>query len=496
MDRYIDVDVTVGSGIIGTYQRMPQKLERVFSEFIDNTTQSFIDHKDELIKVTKSTVNKIEITWNNSEIVIKDKAFGMNKDDFSRALKLNAPADSYSENSRSQYGMGLKIAAAYLGDWYSIESTQLGSKEKYYAVVDVQEWMKTNPRTVKCTISDVQENTHYTIITIRKPLRDLTTSLDETLRKKLALIYSKDLDSGDLEIFLNGRPIISTDPELRENQETGSEYLNYFEDSFVFNEVEYNYSGWIGILKTASTDDAGFTLSQYGRGIKLNYRPSDIFGKPNSFQYQRVVGEIQLDDKKWRVTFNKDEFIWDDGLEKEFIKSLKGNKDIKYITSVAGTLRKDGPKKPIVEPKDIEKNTSKLQDKYSQLGKVEKTQVETYQPDSPTVVIEHTEEVKANIVNITWESVDYSFDIQVKNDDPDLPWFNVQKKSDDNAYYIVINGTAQYFEEYNKKECKDLIVNFAITLALAQLSSARLGVEFNKSGILINQMNQIIKNIK
>lgn len=496
MNRIEREDVSVGSGIIATYQRMPQKLERVFAEFIDNSTQSFSDHKEELIKVTKNSVNKIIIKWTSTEIVIEDKAYGMNRDDFRRALKLNSPAAYYSDNSRSQYGMGLKIAAAYLGDWYSIESTQLGSKEKYYSVIDVSEWKKTNPTEIDNQISDVQENEHYTKITIKKLQKQLTNSIDKNLRKKLALIYSNDLESGDLEIFLNGIPIISTDPELRINLDKNSEYLSYFEDSFEFNDEVYNYSGWIGILKTASTDDAGFTLSQYGRGIKLNYRPSEIFGKSNSFQYQRIVGSIMLDDKKWKISFNKDEFIWDDGLEKAFILSLKANKEIREMTSIAGTLRKDTPAKPVVNQIDAVKTTEKLKDKYSHLSSVKKTQVKPFIPDQPNVIIESSENVTANIVNISWESVDYSFDVQVKNDDPNLEWFSLQKKDDNNGYYIIINGTSEYFAEYSKKECKDLIVSFAITLALAQLSSVRIGCTLDKSGILFNQINQIIKNVK
>ena len=495
MDRFENVDVKVGSGIIATYNRMPQKLERVFAEFIDNSTQSFFDHRDELVKVTKSSVNRIEITWNSTEIVIKDKAYGMNYGDFKRALKLNSPASSYTDKSRSQYGMGLKIAAAYLGEWYSIETTQLGSKEKYYAVVDIADWKKNNPETIPCTISDIQENTHYTIITIKKNIKELTTSTDENLRKKLALIYSKDLESGDLELFLNGRPIIKTDPELRENQETGSEYLEFFEDKFVFNDVEYKYNGWIGILKTASTDNAGFTLFQYNRGIKLNYRPSEIFKKSNSFQYQRVVGEIYLDDPKWKISFNKDDFIWDDGLEKAFINSLKSNKEVKIITAISQALRRDGPIKPVVENKDLEKNKSEFQAKYDNLVNVDKTQLAPFKPDLPVVIIDQKDEINSNIVNITWESINYSFDIQVKNDNLDLNWFNIQKKDEDNSYYIILNGSSQYFESYNKKECKKLIVDFAITLALAQLSSVRLGLEYSKSGLLIDQINKIIKNV-
>ena len=43
-------DVTVGSGIISIFQRQNFRLERVFSEFIDNSLQSFLDHQDVLKK--------------------------------------------------------------------------------------------------------------------------------------------------------------------------------------------------------------------------------------------------------------------------------------------------------------------------------------------------------------------------------------------------------------------------------------------------------------
>lgn len=495
MDRIVKEDVSVGSGIIVSYQRMPQKLERVFAEFIDNSTQSFYEHKDELYKVTKQTVCKVWITWNNSEIIIEDNAYGMNHDDFKRALRLNMPKQEYSEKSRSQYGMGLKIAAAYLGDWYSIESSQLYSIEKYFSIIDIDDWKTNNPTEIDNQISDTQPSRHFTKIVIKKLQKKLTTSVEKSLRKKLALIYSKDISTGDLELYLNNIPVVSIDPELRKNIDTGSEYLCFFEDEFEFNDEMYSYSGWIGILKTASTDDAGFTLSQYGRGIKLNYRPYDIFGKSNSFQYQRVVGEIQLDDKKWKVSFNKDEFIWDDGLEKAFVGSLKSNKDVKNITTIAGNLRKDPPQvKPVIKPEDVEKNKKSINEKYEGLKKVEKTQIKTFVPDKPVVVITQEEKDKPNIIDITFESVRYSFDIQIKNDDHNMDWFNIQKKDENNSYYIIINGSTSYFADYNKKECKDMIMNLSVALALAQISSVRLGLPFDKSSIFINQLNQIIKN--
>lgn len=497
MVRSIKEDVSVGSGIIGIFNRMPQKLERVFAEFIDNSTQSFNDNKEELMKITKSTVCKIFITWNDDEITIRDNSFGMSHDDFKHALKLNNPRNNYSENSRSQYGMGLKTASTYLGRWYSIETTMYGSKEKYYSVIDVDYFEKNNPKEIDNKITDALETDHYTIITIKKLYKKLTNAIDASLRKKLALIYSKDISQGDLEIYLNGRMIQEIDPELRVNQNTGSEYLKYFEDSFEFNNETYEYHGWVGILKTASTDDAGFTLLQYGRGIKLNYRPSEIFGKSNSFQYQRVVGEIQLDDKKWKISFNKDDFIWDDGLEKAFIDSLKTNSDVKEIREIAGTLRKSiDDLKPVVKQEDAKKIVDKLSVKYSELENITKTYVENADNDQPVIVIDPEDNVEANIIKITYDSVDYSFDVQVRNDKSSDNWLSIQKKDENNSYYVIINGLTNYFNSYNKKECKDLIVDFAVALALAQLASVRVGLGLEKSGIMIKQLNEILKNRK
>lgn len=494
MNRVEKENVSVETGIIATYQRMPQKLERVFAEFIDNSTQSYKDHRDSLIKANKNDACKVSITWNDEEIVISDNCFGMNHDDFRRALRLNTPKEKYPEKSRSQYGMGLKIAAAYLGNWYSIDSTQLGSSERYYSVVDIEEWKKSNPTKIDNNISDVKENMHYTKIVIKKLIKQFTAAIDKDLRKKLGNIYKAELANGELELTINGRPITSKDPELRINQDTGNEYFHAFEEQFEFNEKNYSFSGWIGILATASTDDAGFTLSQYGRGIVLGYRPPEIFGKSNSFQYQRLVGEIQLDDDKWKISFNKDTFIWDDGLEKAFIECLKSNKEVSEIKNIAGELRRDS--RPSITPGYLQKSQKKIEARFQGLRTVEKTQLTSIPNDAPVIAIPADEGEKENIVEIEWESIKYKFDIRVKMDDPASDWFSLQKKSENNEYYIIINGRFEYFIEYMTNESKELCVSFAISLALAQLSSVRLGLQLKDSKVFISQLNTIIKHIK
>lgn len=492
MSRIEKENITVGSGIIGIFQRMPQKLERVFAEFIDNSTQSFMDHKKELKEIAKKETCVVKITWDSREIVIEDNAYGMSRDDFRRALRINSPQDSYSPKSRGQYGMGLKIAAAYLGDWYSIETTMLNNSEKYYSSFDIQEMKKTNPDTVENIITETSLQEHYTKIVVKNMVVKFNSNVDKTLRKQLANIYNADLTEGSLEIYLNGIQILPSDPELRIDDETGSEYLKSFECEFTFNKYTYSFDGWIGILKTGSTDEAGFTLSQNGRGIILNYRPKEW--KSNSFEYQRVVGVINLDDKYWKIAFNKDQFAWHDGLENEFVKALLDNKDVSELVSIAKSLRKK--KTPVIDDSDVAGHIPGLQHGFGALNDPGKTQLEPTIPDSaPPVSL--GDEKESNIIKVIWESIEYTFEVRVVSDDknPDSDWIKICRKDGINEYYLVLNGLTNCFLKYNHKKCKSMMVEFAISLALAKLSSVRLGLNLDDSDIFINSLNQILRNI-
>ena len=84
------------------------------------------------------------------------------------ALRLSKRSDNYYEGSLGQFGMGLKYAAISLGDEYTIETTALGSKEKFKATIN-RELLENNSTTVTNEIDDnYDQNKHYTKITIKK----------------------------------------------------------------------------------------------------------------------------------------------------------------------------------------------------------------------------------------------------------------------------------------------------------------------------------------
>src|SRR5690606_23721098 len=124
-------------------------------------------------------------------------------------------------------------------------------------------------------------------------------------------IYHKFIDNNDLEIvFAPNDHVKYSEPELWINDDN-SEYSEDFEDTFEFSGQKYTYYGWVGILRVGDTKNsgfAGFSLHHKNRIIKTNYRNENLLGRANGFSYQRIVGDINLND--FPVDFNKSDFSW------------------------------------------------------------------------------------------------------------------------------------------------------------------------------------------
>jgi len=81
---------------------------------------------------------------------------------------------------------------------------------------------------------------------------------------------------------------------------------------------------FVAIRETASTRLAGLALFRRKRLIMGSadeaYRPEDIFGRSNTYPYQRIFGEIHL--KGFFVSHTKDGIKWEES-EDEFLRKLR-----------------------------------------------------------------------------------------------------------------------------------------------------------------------------
>lgn len=509
MSKKKKADITVGTGIMEAFTRMPVETEQLLREFIDNSTTSYYDHRTELDKVVDSHKCIVTIDWDDSQIVIEDNANGMSEEEFLRALKPNARAEHYSQGSRGQYGLGLKYAALNLGSWYSIETTAYGSNELYYAEIDLDE-LRKNIETVDYSVNESPKEKHYTKITIKlldRTIKDPPKkrapkeTKEEKLRTALSYIYRNDITNCDLDIYMNNKKIVYIEPEYKQ-KENGGDWFTTFDCEFEFSGKTYSFSGWAAILAKASVSNAGFMLLQKGRAIQLNYRPEDLFGKSNDFRYQRVIGEISLDGDSWVVTFQKNAVKWDDyGLEDMFIQSLKDNSSLTELFKYAKDHRK---KTENITPKQVEKfqldielqnttgktvtqetpkSTGAKQDKadYPVVTKPEETPVSATKEENP-------------IIPISYGGIDYSFEvIPTEEWNKEAFWIEVKAKDADKYLYrIWINVRAKAFENYTDTKSKKLITKMALCVALAQLSSKRKGLNATDSQKFVNELNEIL----
>lgn len=497
MNSTKEYDVTVESGIISMFQRQNFRLDRVFSEFIDNSLQSFLDHKDVLMNLEDGKKCRISIVWDSDKIVISDNAYGMNDEEFGRALKLKATNPNALKNDQlSVYGMGLKYASVYLGDHYTISSTAYGSDVRYFAEVDVPQFEKFNPKTVKAKLNSESKETHETILTITNLRIKMTNEKENDLRRKLGLIYNHYIHAGQLSIVINKIPINYQKPELRPN-ESGGKYYEHFEDYFIIGGKTYKFTGWIGILNKGDQSITGLNLVQANRCIELGYKPEKLFGKGNSFQNSRVIGEIVFSGENYVLSFNKDKFVWtDDGAEEAFIDKLVNNEQISYIIKTS---------KNISFTDNEEKINNKTKKSFKGNGSISKVEEipskplsgkegqKTISKESNTPMSGETlvNQVKYDRYNVKVNGKYIYLYVDSQRGESTGDWIKFEKYEE--GYLLKINFDNKFINEnFNTQASKAASNAIAIVLATGMLQAQDLGVKLSDSTKLLQMINKIM----
>ena len=510
MSKKINIRPT--TSVYATYRNINYETWNAIAEFIDNSTQSYYDNKKRL-ETTKywkhCEVNVIyEKDENGYYLEIRDNAFGMDFNDFKRAIILDSKP---SKATRNEFGMGLKTAACWFGKKWSVESTQLGSDVKYKTEVDVELLSKYKNEEIEVSEERCSEKEHGTIIRIWDLNRSVQGRTVKKTKDMLRGMYRVDLRSGNIKIFYNEEELVFNDPEIfTEQLPDGSEKKWEQEIKFELEHDDriFHVTGMIAIRKVASTSEAGFTLLKNGRviigGYENNYRPSDIFGKQNSFEYQRLFGELSLDD--WPVVQTKDNFDWKNGLEDLFIDKLKET-TIDYVKK-ARTIRK---RKTV----DHNKMLRNMVDDYEKAGVINEPIVN----DVPSEEIASTQKSDINnidkefgvegdnqvalendankMIKFNVDDVEYKFEMIIIDDDPSAEWLSIVKNEEAESYTIKWNISNVFFKELSDNpKFISKMQSFIFGLSLAEILSRRYGENgLINPGDIRRRMNKILKDL-
>ena len=322
----LTIDIRPDSGVYGTFRRISYRPWSAIAEFIDNSTQNYFEYKRYIGEVTGGDPTlEIDIIHDPrmKTLVIIDNANGMNWNELERAIQLNKPPGNTS--GRSEFGMGLKMAACWFGSRWRVVTKRFGDTIEYSALVDVSRLEIDKPDAIIVQQRmGFEPSQHYTRIEMENLHRTFRGRTLPSIKENIASIYRRDIDSGDVTIRWNGE-LFKWDKDPVFEEETPDGKRTRWEKNIQFDVDGYSVRGKVWIRIPGQARRAGMHLFRRGRlvlgGPGQGYKPAAIFAAPNSFQSQRLMGELDLDN--WPVTQTKDAFDWDGDLENGFIDKLR-----------------------------------------------------------------------------------------------------------------------------------------------------------------------------
>lgn len=369
----MSMQLIVGPDAITSYRRLDYSPWHAIAEFVDNSTQSYFDNRDVLDQHMKHEEDKIlnvSVVYDRSNdfLRVADNAMGMSTTDLERALHVARPP--INTNGRSKYGMGMKTAACWLGNRWTIKTKKLGESVEHTVTVDVDKVAGKQPDSVVYMTTPKAAERHYTIIEVKAMNRSFQGRTLGKIGEFLRSMYRSDLRSGVLN--LRWRDQILTWDSLDGRLLIASDGKKYRKD-FSFDVDGRTVKGWVGILDPGSRADAGFSILQADRvlrGFPDAWRPQSLYGQfqgSNDLVNQRLVGEVHLDG--FDVSHTKDNILWrgtqeDDvqaGLKthcasyRDFAKDRRLDDDDQRVPSEADTkIALDDIKKELTSPEMVD----------------------------------------------------------------------------------------------------------------------------------------------
>ena len=485
-EKITQLNIQPQAGVLGVFSRLNYKPWYAIAEFVDNSTQSFYNNETLLVENGIKTVTvRVEYDFEQNVLKITDDAFGMEMDDFVRAVKVDSPPES--KDGRNEFGMGLKTAASWFGNTWAVESTQFGSINKYYTEVNIKELREKHLNTIDITSVECDPNEHGTTIIIR----DVTKKIDggRTKGKIIQLLesmYRRDLNSGKVNVWFNDIPLHFDEYQSLEFR--GTTWRKNVDFEFEFDGIGHHVAGFVGILANGGFGKAGFALFRRGRvivgGEDQNYKPEKIFGQLQSQISLRLFGEFDLDD--FPVNQAKDGFVWDDGLEVAFVDELK--KQIQDYINIAKISNKERAK----EEEFSDTVSDKVQDSVSifadslSVSSDGLTLVERIDDGGEEEVAESLKKFKEYLAeeNETNENKivgkDRIYPIQINNAikkdfvltwaiESKSYWINVEESEDGKSVKIIININHPFFKPHsNNEDFKIVLEKFVIAFVVAE----------------------------
>ena len=501
------MELKLGIEVIASYKRLAYKVWYALAEYVDNSTQSYINNKEALDKAFETELTKltVEISYSNDKIngfvQIKDNSIGMDENDLASALTVGKrPIDT---TGRSKYGLGLKTASFWFGDKWEIITKKKGCQFEYTVIADLQNLISNNlqrdgsmPVPNKSATSENGEqlmavedhsnkldfkvsdpldvNLHYTIVKITKLNRNIAPGTSRKTKDFLRSIYRVDLQNENLVLIFQGEHLKWDKKQFTDRMLKDESDMPYHTQlSFEVNSK--NVHGWAGVLETGSRRDAGFSILQANRVIQGwpdGYRPPKLFGDQeggtNNLVNQRLIGELYLDG--FDVSHTKDEILFGDDEEEMLDNKL-------YEALAHFKIAAENYRKPVLIADQAEIDYTSLVSQLFQ--EIKSPEIESYVKTYPVLPVEiiHQSNEEVYERSITSEDKEiYETEISgikitvIINGDGSIydPYVLIRARASKDEIVIVVNKKHQHWSTLKSPELILYFIRHCILDGLAE----------------------------
>lgn len=489
-----DVGIRPNSSILSVLSHLNYKAWYAVAEFVDNSIQSYLSHRDELRALHGDTYKlriRVWLDQKNNLIEVTDNAAGIKGVDFPRAFR---PAEIPTDRSGlSEFGMGMKTGACWFTHTWNVRSKALGESVERLVRFDLDEIINGRLERLPVIETPANKEDHFTVLRLENLGKKFPVNrTQKKLRDHLASIYRIYLRSGEIELHFDEErePMVFDDPDVLVappyNTPTALPVQWHKEIDFTLS-GNRRVHGFAAIRREASTTHAGFALFRRGRLIlgsdDETYRPQDIFGNSNSFRYQRLFGELHVEG--FEVSHTKDGFRWDD-LEEELLQKLRDSlRDGLDLLKQADNYRAR-PSKSALQPvlsqagsaivADLTKTGSNVLSTQGMAAGVASTTSEIM-PDEALVASETT-------FSLLVDSLKWNVTVRTAVDPVLNEWIRIGKNGTRQLevtpirdIVVDVSMAHPFVQQFigSKNENVELFLRFAIALALAAEKSGRAG---------------------
>jgi len=505
------VNIRPGVSVLSIFRHLNYKAWYALAEFVDNSLQSFLTNQETLRAINGTNTQLIiDIELDNSNggrLIIRDNAAGINSSDYTRAFRTAAvPTD---RSGLSEFGVGMKSAACWFGQHWSVRTTAIGEEVERTMVFDVASIVRNSVEFLSPGVKSAKINSHYTEIIIEQlntPIKGRTVT---KIREHLASIYRIFIRENILVLRFNREvlkyqlPNISNTPYHKDETETSQLWrkdinLNFGEGLHIY--------GFAALREVASTSEAGFALFRRNRLIQGSgdegYRPEFIFKKSNSYTYQRLFGELHVEG--FEVTHTKDGFQWVD-YEEIFLEFLKEELDRQPLP----LLDQAEHRRVRLKPKDWEEGAkAALASTADAIGKdappviqgqLESSPTEGLPPVSLPVVAMATE----RIIDVPLNDIIWRIIIELSTDQAVSEWLSISdnaivqadgSKSNMRELHIRLSLAHPFTERFAGPTSEQIepLLRIAAALALAEITARQAGLE--NAGSIRRRINDLLRN--